>query len=149
TEPAKLARQLRGELDWIIMKALEKDRNRRYETANSLAMDVQRFLADEPVQACPPSAWYRFQKLVARNKGLFLASAAATVVLVLGVVGLVRTNLRIEREKSEKEAAVAEAEANLVLARQAVDEIYTPVAEQLDVLPHMQPYQRDVLEKTL
>src|SRR5687767_8669672 len=56
TEPAKLTRLVRGELDWIVMKALEKDRNRRYETANVFAMDVQRYLADEPVLASPPSA---------------------------------------------------------------------------------------------
>src|SRR4029079_10996593 len=59
TEPAKLTRLVRGELDWIVMKALEKDRNRRYETANGFAMDIQRYLADEPVQACPPSVGYR------------------------------------------------------------------------------------------
>ena len=59
TEPAKLTRMVRGELDWIVMKALEKDRNRRYETANAFAQDLQRFLEDEPVQACPPSAGYR------------------------------------------------------------------------------------------
>src|SRR5690242_17641605 len=68
TEPAKLTRLVRGELDWIVMKALEKDRNRRYETANGFAMDVQRYLADEPVQACPPSAWYRFRKFARRSK---------------------------------------------------------------------------------
>src|SRR4051812_26284905 len=59
TEPARLTRLVRGELDWIVMKCLEKARNRRYETAGDLAADVQRYLADEPVQACPPSAWYR------------------------------------------------------------------------------------------
>src|SRR5262245_5500488 len=68
TDPAKLTKLVRGELDWIVMKALEKDRNRRYETANGFAMDVQRYLADEPVQACPPSAWYRFRKFTRRNK---------------------------------------------------------------------------------
>src|SRR5262249_12150312 len=62
TEPAKLTKLVRGELDWIVMKALEKDRSRRYETANSFALDVQCYLADEPVLACPPSAWYRFRK---------------------------------------------------------------------------------------
>src|SRR5207249_4167865 len=56
-EPAKLARLVRGELDWIVMKALEKDRNRRYETPSALAQDLERYLQDEPVQACPPSAW--------------------------------------------------------------------------------------------
>ena len=68
TEPAKLTKLVRGELDWIVMKALEKDRNRRYETANGFAMDVQRYLADEPVQACPPSARYRFRKFARRNR---------------------------------------------------------------------------------
>jgi len=76
TEPAKLTKLVRGELDWIVMKALEKDRNRRYETANGFAMDVQRYLADEPVQACPPSAWYRLRKFVRRNKGPVLAAEA-------------------------------------------------------------------------
>ena len=68
TEPAKLTRLVRGELDWIVMKALEKDRNRRYETANGFALDVQRYLADEPVQACPPSLGYRLRKFARRNK---------------------------------------------------------------------------------
>src|SRR5262245_59313234 len=62
TEPAILTKLIRGELDWIVMMALEKDRNRRYETANGFAADVQRYLDDEPVQACPPSAGYRFRK---------------------------------------------------------------------------------------
>src|SRR5438132_11080754 len=69
-EPAKLTKLMRGELDWIVMKTLEKDRNRRYETANGFAADVQRYLNDEPVQACPPSALYRFRKLARRNKRL-------------------------------------------------------------------------------
>ncbi len=69
TEPAKLTRLVRGELDWIVMKALEKDRNRRYETANGLAMDVQHYLRDEPVEACPPSALYRLRKFARRNRG--------------------------------------------------------------------------------
>src|SRR6476620_380500 len=62
SEPARLMKLVRGELDWIVMKCLEKDRNRRYETANGLAMDVQRYLVDEPVLACPPSAGYRLRK---------------------------------------------------------------------------------------
>src|SRR6185369_11541969 len=66
TEPARLTKLVRGELYWIVMKALEKDRNRRYETANGFAMDLQRYLADEAVQACPPSTAYRLRKLVRR-----------------------------------------------------------------------------------
>jgi eukaryotic-like serine/threonine-protein kinase len=83
TEPARLMRMVRGELDWIVMKALEKDRNRRYETANGFAMDVQRYLADETVQACPPSAWYRFRKFARRNRP-HLALAAALALLLVG-----------------------------------------------------------------
>jgi serine/threonine protein kinase/Tfp pilus assembly protein PilF/sugar lactone lactonase YvrE len=84
-EPKKLTGLLRGELDWIVMKALEKDRNRRYETANGFAMDIQRYLADEPVQACPPSAWYRFGKFARRNKtGFAIAGMIVFCVVLLG-----------------------------------------------------------------
>jgi serine/threonine protein kinase/Tfp pilus assembly protein PilF len=85
TEPAKLTRLVRGELDWIVLKALEKDRNRRYETANSFALDVQRYLADEPVQACPPSAGYRFRKFARRHRsGMAVAGLVLLFLLVLG-----------------------------------------------------------------
>jgi tetratricopeptide (TPR) repeat protein/serine/threonine protein kinase len=84
TEPAKLRKLVRGELDWIVMKALEKDRSRRYETANGFARDVERHLADEPVQACPPSAWYRLRKFSRRNKAAFTAAALVLMALVLG-----------------------------------------------------------------
>ena len=67
-EPRKLSQELRGELDWIVMKAMDKDRDRRYATANDLAADVERYLHDEPVQACPPSATYRFTKFARRNR---------------------------------------------------------------------------------
>ena len=82
-EPKKLRGLVRGELDWIVMKALEKDRNRRYETANSLAMDVQRYLADEVVAARPPSAAYRLRKFARRNRA-HLTLATALGVLLLG-----------------------------------------------------------------
>src|SRR5262249_42945165 len=85
TEPAKLTKLVRGELDWIVMKALEKDRSRRYETANGFAMDVQRYLADEPVLACPPSAGCRFQKFARRNKAGLAIAAIVTAGLIAGV----------------------------------------------------------------
>jgi serine/threonine protein kinase/Flp pilus assembly protein TadD len=85
-EPAKLAKLVRGELDWIVMKALEKDRSRRYETANGFAQDVQRYLADEPVMACPPSVRYRFRKFVRRNKRTLL-TVALLVAMLLVVAG--------------------------------------------------------------
>jgi eukaryotic-like serine/threonine-protein kinase len=87
TEPAKLSRMMRGELDWIVMKALEKDRTRRYETANGLARDVQRYLADEAVEACPPSASYRLRKFARKNRAA-LTTAAAIGLLLLGGVGI-------------------------------------------------------------
>jgi hypothetical protein len=72
------------------MKALEKDRNRRYETASGLAADVQRYLHDEPVQACPPSAWYRFRKFVRRNKTALAVAALVLADVVLGAGGMAK-----------------------------------------------------------
>src|SRR5271165_1372064 len=82
-EPRRLSGLLRGELDWIVMKALEKDRNRRYESASELARDVEHYLHDEPVLACPPSAWYRFRKFRRRNRGPLTMAAVVTAALVL------------------------------------------------------------------
>ena len=79
--PATLDRSLRGELDWIVMKALEKDRRRRYETASDFAADVVRYLNDQPVEACPPSAWYRFRKFARRNR--VALTTAGVVALAL------------------------------------------------------------------
>jgi WD40 repeat protein len=87
-DPAGLRKLLHGDLDWIVMKALEKDRNRRYETASAFAADVERFLADEPVEASPPSAMYRFRKFARRNKAAVLAAAGIGAALVLTIAGL-------------------------------------------------------------
>jgi serine/threonine protein kinase/Tfp pilus assembly protein PilF len=84
-EPLKLNRLVQGELDWIVMKALEKDRNRRYETASGFAADIQRYLNDEPVEACPPSARYRLGKFARRNKATL--AIAALVLFFLTVLG--------------------------------------------------------------
>jgi serine/threonine protein kinase/tetratricopeptide (TPR) repeat protein len=86
SDPKRLSQLFRGELDWIVMKALEKDRSRRYETANGFALDVQRYLADEPVQACPPSAWYRCRKFTRRHK-MGLAMTGLAVCLLASLVG--------------------------------------------------------------
>jgi WD40 repeat protein/serine/threonine protein kinase len=99
TEPAKLTKMMRGELDWIVMRCLEKDRNRRYETASSLATDVERYLHDEPVRACPPSTWYRFRKLARRNRGVVATAAAAALAVVLALAGLATSNFLIAREQ--------------------------------------------------
>ena len=87
-EPRKLRGLMHGELDWIVMKALDKDRNRRYETANGFAADVQRYLADEPVLACPPSVGYRLRKFARRNKAALATAAVVSFVVLLAVVNL-------------------------------------------------------------
>ena len=84
SDPRRLSQLFRGEIDWIVMQCLEKDRNRRYQTANSLAMDVQRYLRDEPVLACPPSAGYRFRKFARRHRAGLLAASLAALALVAG-----------------------------------------------------------------
>ena len=84
TEPQRLNALVRGELDWIVMKAIDKDRNRRYDSAGDLAEDVQHYLNEETVEACPPSAVYRFRKFARRNRNLILAVGAITATLLVG-----------------------------------------------------------------
>jgi serine/threonine protein kinase/Tfp pilus assembly protein PilF len=103
-QPASLPKLLRGDLDWIVMRAVEKDRNRRYETANGLASDIQRFLDHEPVLARPPSQLYRFQKVVRRNR---LAFAAAAMVLAALIFGLGVSTWLVLREKAARQRADA------------------------------------------
>ena len=132
TEPAKLSKLMRGELDWVVLKALEKDRTRRYDTANGLAADVQRYLADEPVQAVPPSLAYRVRKAYRRQRAAVVTSGAFLLVLVAAtVVSLVhatratlaerdaiRHGLRAEeeRQKAEAEARKARKQAEIAEA---------------------------------
>jgi len=105
-ESPKLIHFIRGDLDWIVMKALEKDRTRRFESASTLALDVQRFLENEPIEARPPSGLYRFQKLVRRNKTVFAAAAAVAAALVLGL-GL-SLYLFVQERHALKRAVAAE-----------------------------------------
>jgi eukaryotic-like serine/threonine-protein kinase len=140
TTPESLRRTLRGDLDWIILKAMDKDRTRRYATANGLALDIGRYLADEPVIARPPSAGYRIRKFVRRNRAPVLA--AALVVLALTVGGVAATlgfvEARRAQLRAEHEAATAqqvsdflvgifevsepgEARGNTITAREVLD----------------------------
>ena len=107
-EPAKLAKLVRGELDWIVMKTLEKDRNRRYETANGFAADVQRYLNDETVQACPPSTGYRFRKFARRNKAALATASLLSATLVATVMILAVSNVIVTRERNAKDSALSE-----------------------------------------
>jgi serine/threonine protein kinase len=137
TEPGKLAKLMRGDLDWVVMKALEKDRNRRYETANGFALDIQRYLHDEPVLAGPPSATYRLRKFVRRHRGPVVAAALVLVALLAGVIGTtwglvaaeqarddeVQQRLRAEDNQHKAEmAATAEAAQRARAEKAAKDE---------------------------
>jgi tetratricopeptide (TPR) repeat protein len=120
-ESEKLTKLVRGELDWIVMKALEKDRDRRYETANAFADDVERYLNDQSVQACPPSWQYRCRKFARRNKGPVLAASLAVLTLVVGIFGTTWGFLRADHNWRKAERSLtAETEARRA-ERQARD----------------------------
>jgi tetratricopeptide (TPR) repeat protein/tRNA A-37 threonylcarbamoyl transferase component Bud32 len=124
TEPKRLMAMLRGELDWVVMKCLEKQRDRRYETANGLARDIQRYLSDEPVEARPPSAGYRFRKFVHRNKGQVIAASLVLLALVGGVVGTSIGMFEAKRQERVAEGRRQEAEDQrnqAVIARTAAE----------------------------
>src|SRR5262249_53794146 len=123
SDPKRLSQLFRGELDWIVMKALEKDRTRRYETAAAFAADVERYLHDEPVEACPPSAAYRLRKF-ARKYGKLLATAAAFVALLLTVavvasVGAWRLNAQLHLTREANDHANRELYHSLVVQARA------------------------------
>jgi serine/threonine protein kinase len=156
-EPKKLSVLVRGDLDWIAMKALDKDRGRRYETANGLALDVQRFLADEPVLARPPSSTYRFRKMVRRNRS---AVTLATCVLVLVLVGAavstwqaIRATIA-ERETSEALTQVTTEQAKtndaLTAARGTLDSLHDEVVETMFARqPELEEPEKEFLRKML
>jgi len=108
TEPPRLVHQVRGDLDWIVMKALEKDRSRRYETANGFALDVQRYLANEPVTACPPSTVYWLRKFVKRHKGGVAVAALVMFFLVLAGWAIRERSARQSRVTGQVELVLAE-----------------------------------------
>jgi serine/threonine protein kinase len=156
-EPAKLTKLVRGELDWIVMKALEKDRNRRYESANEFALDVQRYLADEQVMACPPSAWYRFEKFARRNKA---AIAIPVVVILAGLMllsGVLWHNKQLAAEVKEKERKQLEAQSearradgNFAKAMEAVEKFLSQIGhKRLEQVPGMEKIRRETLEQAL
>jgi serine/threonine protein kinase/tetratricopeptide (TPR) repeat protein len=149
-----LSRLFRGELDQVVMKALEKDRERRYETSGALGADVQRYLSGEPVQAYPPSAGYRLRKWAGRHRTAMTAAAAVLLVgLTAWAVSTVlilrqRDEARAQRELAQQQRTLADKQRELAL--RAVDEMYTDVAEQwLDREPHLHEAQRRFLVNAL
>ncbi len=146
----KLSHQLRGELDWIVMMALEKDRNRRYDTANEFADDVQRFLNDEAVHACPPSAIYRFRKLASRNRASLSAATLVAATLVLGTAISVWQAMQARDAKAQTEIAKQQLDDRYRIAKEAVDTYLLRVSqdERLDH-PSFRQLRNSLLEAAL
>src|SRR5207244_3829022 len=163
-EPAKLGKLVRGELDWIVMKSLEKDRNRRYETASGFAADVQHYLDDQPVEACPPSASYRMRKFARRNRTLLTTGCLIALALVAGTTVNVwqafeataarkLADERLENEKLARTEAVEQrqqATENLRQALNAVDQMLVQISdERLAAIPGTEPVRRELFRDAL
>ncbi len=162
-EPQRLGRYVRGELDWIVMKALSKERDRRYETAVGFARDIERFLNNEPVAAGPPSARYRMGKFVRRHRGQVVAASVVLLALLVGIAGttwgLIRAERSAEAERQAKgraeRAADAEREANEQAQRrlaqiEAANAILGSIFENLDpkeIARNERPLQAILVEK--
>ncbi len=147
TEPAKLTRLMRGELDWVVMKALEKDRNRRYESASAFAADVERYLDDEPVQACPPSASYRLRKFARKYRAPLGVGAVFVVLLVLGAAVSIWQAVRATLAERQAVAERDRAEASFRMARDAVDRLFMQVSQSPKLKAHsMEKFRKDLLQ---
>jgi tetratricopeptide (TPR) repeat protein len=149
-EPARLAKALRGELDWVVMKALEKERTRRYQTANGLARDLERYLADEPVEARPPSAGYRLGKFVRRHMGAVVAASLAVLALVGGILGTSLGLLEALRQERlalaarDAESQRAEAEAR---ERQRAEKAEAETRQRANELEQVTSFQAKLFEE--
>ncbi len=128
-DPARISALLRGDLDWIVMKCLEKDRARRYAAASDLAADLKRHLNHEPVTARPPSRWYVWQKFARRHRGAVTGTVLTAVVLVLSLAVLVMANRRIRRETRDKEQALALAQTS---ERRAEERLFVSLKSQAE-----------------
>lgn len=154
---AALTSDLNRELDWIVVKALEKDRERRYESAKSLADDIARYLNNEPVEACPPSMRYRLRKHAQRHKGLLatLSAIAATLLIATGVSVFFafQANQALAQTETERKNAVAaqrQSEANFEAALAAIDKLLEHASSpQLNEIPQSQPVRRKMIEDVL
>jgi len=150
SDPARLTRILNGELDWILMKALDKDRTRRYETVNGLARDLERYLTGEPVEAAPPSAAYRMRKFVRRHVAAFSFAASVLAVLIAFVVAVTIDARRIARERDRanritqfmvgifKVADSTHTRGNSITAREILDNSAREISSSLGGEPQVQ-----------
>jgi serine/threonine protein kinase/tetratricopeptide (TPR) repeat protein len=150
SDPKRLRRLCRGELDWIVMKCLEKERDRRYETANGLALDLHRYLTDEPVLACPPSAAYRFRKFARRHKGALSTLSLLGVGLLTLVVVLTVALVAVDRSREETRTALAAEAKRRKQARAALDAMTARVIEQwFRTQDKLGPEQKQLLQTAL
>jgi serine/threonine protein kinase/tetratricopeptide (TPR) repeat protein len=150
-ELRRLSGLVRGELDWIVMKCLEKDRDRRYESAEALARDVERHLRDEPVQAGPPSATYRLRKYVRRHLGAVVAAAFVVMTLVGGALGMTFGLLRAVSERDEKDRARREAVASAaaekaarLTAQKRLEQVNNAGLILSTIIEHLDPDTREI-----
>jgi serine/threonine protein kinase len=148
-EPARLRTILRGELDWIVMRCLEKDRNRRYQSASELSDDIQRYLNDESVQARPATRMYRLQKFVRRNKRSVVAASAVVLALLAGLGLATAGFFRARYERDRAEAATALANNNFHQARAAVEDLLQISNERLKDVPGMQPLRMELMKTAI
>jgi serine/threonine protein kinase/Tfp pilus assembly protein PilF len=154
-EPKKLSAMLRGELDWVVMKCLEKQRERRYETANGLARDIQRYLANEPIEAKPPSAGYRLRKLISRNRGKVIAAGLVALALVGGIIGTTWGLLEAQRQKvlaevaRDSETKRAESEARERLRAEKAEAQAKKRADELEQVAEFQSKQFEGIDVPL
>ncbi len=149
-EPNQLAGLLKGELDWITLKCLEKDRSRRYDSATGLANDLERYLADEPVLACPPSGGYRLRKLARRYKYWIAAASAFLVLLIVAIIAQAFALVAVDRERTAKVAALQAEARRREQVQVALDAMTSNVIEDwLSKQPVLLPEHKKFLEKAL
>jgi serine/threonine protein kinase len=141
-DPASLRKQLQGDLDWIVMKALEKDRTRRYETADALALDIERYLTNEPIEARPPTTTYHLQKFASKHRAPVIAAAAILAVLILALVLAVIGLVRIDHERELANAERDRAEENLHMSQRLIGEVLAPASDRLDFVSDSQKTQQ-------
>ncbi len=149
SEPRHLDRVTCGELDWIVMKALEKDRRRRYQTVNDFAADVMRHLTDKPVEACPPTRWYRFKKYARRNRAALSTAGLVGTALLVGTVASSWQAWRAWQAEEKATAAELLGEEHLALGFRAIEGQYERVAEQWLGDVRWLPLPRPFLEQSL
>ncbi len=149
-EPARLTRTIRGELDWIVMKALDKNRNRRYETARDFGLDLERYLSNEPVLAGPPSAAYRLRKTVRRHWRILAGVSSFMVLLVAAVIALSVALMAVDRERRAKEVALEAESRRRSQARTALDAMTSQIIEdRLTRNNEVLPGDKQFLEQAL